>query len=180
MCSFLTFWSFQLKTNLLANFEASISYPFYSHLFSPKTNQITNPRVDIRLQLFFFFLLFWVSFSCAEMGKDIWFTHPRVAIVPFSILLLPLLTLMPLMPSVQQTSDTGSPFIPTLHSASDYINALENKWKFSSVSTMYSSFNHASISIWYMWSSIICPFNNYHGNHYYYSQIFVFLLYGKW
>lgn len=88
----------------LANFEASISYPFYSHLLSPKTNQITNPRVGVRLQLFFFFLLFWVSFSCAEMEKDICFTPLRVAIVPFSILLLPLLRLTPLMLSLCQAS----------------------------------------------------------------------------
>lgn len=103
LCSFQTFLSFQCTNKPLANFEASISYPFYSHLLSPKTNQKTNPRMDIRLQLFFF-LPFWVSFSCAEMEKDICFTHLRVAIVPFSILLLPSLRLVPLMLSVWQAS----------------------------------------------------------------------------
>lgn len=173
LLQFSNFLVISITNKPLANFQASISYPFYSHLLSPKTNQITNPRVGIRLHLLFFFLLFWVSFSCDEMEKDIWFTHLRVAIVPFSIFLLPSLRLTPLMLSVWQASKywisiyTHSTFCMWF-----YLCTRKQVNIFLQYLPCLSSFNHVSLSIWYMWYSIICPFNNYHGNHYCYSQIF--------
>lgn len=44
---------------------------------------------------------------------------------------------------------------------------------------VFLPFNHVILSIWYMWS-FLCPFNSYHGNHYWYSQNFLFLFIGKW